>query len=590
MNSSVNPSIANTSALKVARWRFYSVALLMAVATLVLIWHVASLQVLPDTDKGYEFLQHQGQSRTLRTESITAYRGVITDRNGEPLAVSTPVASLWANPKVLLQAPQRWAELAQALGWNKAELESRLARFSSREFMYLQRHLPPQAAETILALDVPGVYSQTEYRRYYPAGDVTAHLVGMTDIDDRGQEGMELAYDAWLSGENGAKEVLKDLHGRTVKELQLIKSARSGQNLTLSIDLRLQYLAHRELRNAVEQSGARAGSLVILDVQTGEVLAMTNQPSYNPNDRNNARGAALRNRAITDLFEPGSTMKPLAVMAALESGKFKPNDVINTSPGYIQVGSKTLKDPVNYGALDLSMVIAKSSQVGMTKLALELEPHIIRDMYARLGIGQAIGTGFPGEGSGLLPAHARWRPIQRATLSYGYGMNATVLQLAQAYGVIASGGLKRPVSLLRVDGEPAGERVVAERYTQDIVTMLKRAATEGTATRARAISYTVAGKTGTVHKVGAHGYEEKRYISSFAGMAPADNPRIVAVVVIDEPDASRYFGGLVAAPVFSKVAEGALRMMQIPPQPVVPANMAAQPKKEERKPNGRPVT
>lgn len=590
MNSSVNPAVADTKTLKVARWRFYSVALVMAAATLALIWHVASLQVLPDTDKGYEFLQNQGQSRTLRTESITAYRGVITDRNGEPLAVSTPVASLWANPKVLLQAPQRWAELSQALGWNKAELESRLARYSSREFMYLQRHLPPQAAETILALDIPGVYSQTEYRRYYPAGDVTAHLVGMTDIDDRGQEGMELAYDAWLSGENGAKEVLKDLHGRTVKELQLIKSARSGQGLTLSIDLRLQYLAHRELKNAVEQSGALAGSLVILDVVTGEVLAMANQPSYNPNDRNNAKGSALRNRAITDVYEPGSTMKPIAVMAALESGKFKPNDVINTSPGYIQVGSKTLKDLHNYGPLDLSMVIAKSSQVGMTKLALELEPHIIRDMYARLGIGQTTGTGFPGEGSGLLPAHARWRPIQRATLAYGYGMNVTVLQLAQAYSVIASGGVKRPVSLLRVDNEPAAERVVAEHYTQDIITMLKRAATEGTATRARAISYTVAGKTGTVHKVGAHGYEEKRYMSSFAGMAPADNPRIVAVVVIDEPDASRYFGGLVAAPVFSKVAEGALRMMQIPPQPLVPPNMAAQPKKEDRKPQGRPVT
>ncbi|MGM8228726.1 peptidoglycan D,D-transpeptidase FtsI family protein [Cellvibrio sp. ARAG 10.3] len=590
MNSSVNPPIADTKTLKVARWRFYSVALVMTAATLALIWHVASLQVLPDTDKGYEFLQNQGQSRTLRTESITAYRGVITDRNGEPLAVSTPVASLWANPKVLLQAPQRWAELSQALGWNKAELESRLARYSSREFMYLQRHLPPQAAETILALDIPGVYSQTEYRRYYPAGDVTAHLVGMTDIDDRGQEGMELAYDAWLSGENGAKEVLKDLHGRTVKELQLIKAARSGQGLTLSIDLRLQYLAHRELKNAVEQSGALAGSLVILDVVTGEVLAMANQPSYNPNDRNNAKGSALRNRAITDVYEPGSTMKPIAVMAALESGKFKPNDVINTSPGYIQVGSKTLKDLHNYGPLDLSMVIAKSSQVGMTKLALELEPHIIRDMYARLGIGQTTGTGFPGEGSGLLPAHARWRPIQRATLAYGYGMNVTVLQLAQAYSVIASGGVKRPVSLLRVDNEPAAERVVAEHYTQDIITMLKRAATEGTATRARAISYTVAGKTGTVHKVGAHGYEEKRYMSSFAGMAPADNPRIVAVVVIDEPDATQYFGGLVAAPVFSKVAEGALRMMQIPPQPVVPPNMAAQPKKEERKPQGRPVT
>lgn len=560
-------STAQTPSLQVARWRFYFVAVIMLLFSIGLIWHLVNLQVLPDNEKGYQFLQDQGQSRTLRTESITAYRGVITDRNGEPLAVSTPVSSLWANPRALLAAPQRWAQLSQALGWNKAELESRLTRYSTREFMYLQRHMPPQAADEILALDIPGVYAQTEYRRYYPAGDVTAHLVGITDIDDRGQEGMELAYDAWLSGESGAKQVLKDLHGRTIKELQLIKAARSGQDLTLSIDLRLQYLAHRELKNAIEESGARAGSLVILDVATGEVLAMVNQPSFNPNDRSHARGAGLRNRAITDNYEPGSTVKPIAVMAALETGRFTPHDLINTSPGWIQVGSKTLKDPINYGTLDLSMVIAKSSQVGMTKLALELEPHIIRDMYARLGIGEVIGTGFPGETSGLLPNHKRWRPIQRATLAFGYGINVSVLQMAHAYSVIASGGVKRPVSLLRVNQAPSEERVVDEGLTQDVIKMLKRvASTEGTARRARAISYTVAGKTGTSRKVGPHGYDEKRYMASFVGLAPAENPRIVAVVVIDEPQLAHYSGGLAAAPVFSKVAEGALRMLHVPPQ------------------------
>jgi cell division protein FtsI (penicillin-binding protein 3) len=583
---------AQSTPLKVSRWRFYSVALVMLVLSLALVWHLANLQVLPDNDRGYTFLQDQGESRTLRTESITAYRGVITDRNGEPLAVSTPVSSLWVNPQTLLQAPQRWAQLSQALGWNKAELESRLARYSAREFMYLERHMPPQAAEEILALDIPGVYSQTEYRRYYPAGDVTAHLVGMTDIDDRGQEGMELAYDTWLSGESGAKQVLKDLRGRTIKELQLIKAARSGQSLTLSIDLRLQYLAHRELKNAVEGSGAIAGSLVILDVDTGEILAMVNQPSFNPNDRSHARGAGLRNRAITDNYEPGSTVKPLAVMAALETGRYKPHDLINTSPGYVQVGTKTLKDPINYGTLDLSMVIAKSSQVGMTKLALDLEPDIIRNMYARLGIGEVIGTGFPGEASGLLPAHKRWRPIQRATLAFGYGMNVSVLQMAQAYSVIASGGVKRPVSLLRVDQAPESVRVVDERLAQDVTVMLRRvASTEGTASRARAISYTVAGKTGTSRKVGPQGYDEKRHMASFVGIAPAENPRIVAVVVIDEPKTDQYSGGLVAAPVFSKVAEGALRMLHVPPQQTVPLTkpegVVIKPKPEII---GRPVT
>lgn len=586
----MSSSVGVSSTLKVARWRFYCVAVVLLAIALILVWHLANLQVLPDNDKGYVFLQDQGQSRTLRTESITAYRGVITDRNGEPLAVSTPVTSLWANPQTLLQAPQRWAELAQVLGLNKAELEARLARYGSREFMYLQRHMPPHAAGEILALNIPGVYGETEYRRYYPAGDVAAHLVGMTDIDDRGQEGMELAYDAWLSGESGAKQVLKDLRGRTVKELQLVKAARPGQSLTLSIDLRLQYLAHRELKLAIEDSGAIAGSLVILDVETGEVLAMVNQPSFNPNDRSHARGAGLRNRAITDNYEPGSTVKPFAVMAALETGRFKPEDVINTSPGYIQVGSKTLKDPRDYGSIDLSMVLAKSSQVGMTKLALELEPDIIRSMYARLGIGQVVGTGFPGEASGLLPTHKRWRPIQRATLAFGYGINVSVLQMAQAYGVIASGGIKRPVSLLRVDQAPEGERIVAEKLTDDITAMLKRvASSEGTARRARAISYSVAGKTGTSRKVGPNGYDENRYMASFVGIAPAENPRIVAVVVIDEPKREKYSGGLSAAPVFSKVAEGALRMLHVPPQKddavIKPVDVVVKPKLI-----GRPVT
>jgi cell division protein FtsI (penicillin-binding protein 3) len=553
--------------LKVARWRFYGVGILLALLVILLIGHVASLQVLPNADKGYEFLQDQGESRTLRTEVIPAYRGVITDRNGDPLAVSTPVSTLWANPKVLLQAPHRWGELAQALKLNKAELETRLARYGTKEFMYLQRQMSPEAAQAVLVLDIPGVYEQIEYHRYYPAAEVAAHLVGMTDVDDRGQEGMELAYDAWLTGENGAKEVVKDLRGRTVKELRLVKAARPGQNLTLSIDLRLQYLAHRELKKAVEDAGAVAGSIVILDVLTGEVLAISNLPSYNPNDRSRARGAGLRNRAITDLYEPGSTVKPWVILAALESGKFKPEDIIDTNPGYFMVGSKPIKDHRNYGAMDLAMAIAKSSNIAMTKISFALDTNTVRDMYERLGVGQPIGTGFPGESAGHLPVLKPAQKIERANFSYGYALNSTILQTVQAYGVIATGGVKRPVSLLRVDTPPEGQRVVEQKYTSQVKEMLKRVVSaEGTGSKARAISYSVAGKTGTAYKA-VNGKYSSLQISSFIGMAPADNPRIVAMVVIDEPKGGGIMGngGIVAAPAFSKVAEDALRMLQVPP-------------------------
>ncbi|WP_111643200.1 peptidoglycan D,D-transpeptidase FtsI family protein [Marinimicrobium alkaliphilum] len=553
--------------IPIARWRFYGVILVLAGLAGSLVWRVADLQVLPGNERGFTFLQGQGQARTLRTETINASRGVITDRNGEPLAVSTPVTTLWANPRELAETPQRWSELARALGWSNADLESRMGRFAGREFMYLQRHMTPHAADEILALNIPGVYSQREYRRFYPAGEVAAHLVGMTDIDDRGQEGIELAYDAWLAGENGARQVIKDRHGHTVREHQLLRSARPGNNLTLSIDLRLQYLAHRELRSAVHENRARAGSMVIMDAQTGEILAMVNQPVYNPNDRSNLRGDLLRNRALTDMFEPGSTVKPFAVMAALESGDYRYNSRFNTAPGHIRVGGHTLTDPVNYGDLDMAGVIAKSSQVAMAKMAMNMEPEVIRSMYYRLGLGQGTGTGFPGEGVGALPNYDRWRAIQKATYSFGYGISATTTQLAQAYGVLANGGIKRPVSLLRMDEPPAGQPVVNRELVSQINRMLEQAVTrDGTGHRARTDAYSVAGKTGTVHKVGLQGYDDDRYIASFAGYAPAENPRIVAVVVIDEPATEAYFGGQVAAPVFSRVAEGALRLLQEPPR------------------------
>ena len=551
-----------------ADWRYYSVCEVLCLLTVAVLWHVARLQVMPSEDRGFKFLQDQGQARTLRNEEITAYRGVITDRHGEPLAVSTPVESIWANPQILSANSAARAVLAKALQLDIEQLDQKLKLYREKEFVYLKRHLPPQDAEKILALKLPGVFSQREYRRYYPAGEVAAHLVGFTDVNDKGQEGMELAFDDWLKGEPGAKQVLKDLKGQTIKEVQLLQSARSGKDLQLSIDLRLQYLAYRELKTAVNEYGAKSGSVVVLDVATGEVLAMANQPAYNHNDRSKLDPRALRNRALTDQFEPGSTIKPIAMMAALESGNYLPSTKIDTSPGHYRVGKKTYLDPVNYGVIDLTKIITKSSQVGMSKVALSLEPQKIRDMYFRLGLGQATGTGFPGESNGVLPNYTRWHPIVHASYAFGYGLSLTPLQLAQAYSVIAANGERKPVSLLRLDVKPDLESVVNKRYTDQVMTMLRTVIQKGgTATRARLASYPVAGKTGTVHKVksGERGYQDSAYMALFAGIAPSNDPKIVTVVMINEPGDVRYHGGDVAAPIFAKVAEGVLRLLRVPP-------------------------
>lgn len=557
--------IKSPQAFKLARWRFLFSILLLIVFALLLIWRLALVQVMPGEKQGFEFLQNQGEARTLREERIAAYRGVITDRNGEPLAVSTPVQSLWANPKLLQDADL--APLAKLLNVNLAEFQRKVSANKSREFMYLKRQLPPQAAAKILSLGLAGVSAEQEYRRYYPAAEVTSHLVGFTDVDEHGQEGLELAYDKWLSGEPGAKQVLRDLRGRNIKEVQLVRAAEPGNDLALSIDLRLQYLAYRELKSAVQAHEAKAGSIVVIDVLTGEVLAMANQPSFNPNDRSNLVPATMRNRALTDQFEPGSTVKPLTIMAALEAGRVSPHTPINTAPGYINVGKKTLLDPVNYGLIDVTKIITKSSQVGLTKVALKMAPNEIRNMYMRLGFGQLSDSGFPGESLGQLPNHAKWQPIVQANYAFGYGLTVTALQLAQAYTVIASKGILRPVSLLKNDTLPEGQRIIERRYTEQLIEMLKTVVEPGgTATRAHLDTYVVAGKTGTAHKVGPNGYEASRYRSLFAGMAPADDARLAIVVVIDEPGAGKYFGGDVAAPIFARVAEGALRLMQVPPQ------------------------
>lgn len=552
---------------KIYRWRFYGVVAVLFALALALLVHLIKLQVLPNTYRGFEFLQDQGLARTLRTESIPAYRGVITDRYGEPLAISTPVVSLWANPSELMHADTQWSSLAKALGIPVSQLEQKLNRFKNKEFMYLRRQVPPDAADKVLALKVKGVYGKQEYKRFYPAGEVAAHIVGFTNIDDRGQEGLELSYDQWLSGTEGNKQVLKDLSGRTIKDVALLKPASSGKDIALSIDLRLQYLAYRELKAAVAAHAAKSGSVVLLDAKTGEVLAMANQPSFNPNDRGNLKVNALRNRAITDQFEPGSTMKPLTLMAAMETGRYSPSTQIDTNPGFYKVGRKTLLDPVNYGVMDLAKIVQKSSQVGLTKISLDVDPQQIRDMFFRLGLGQSTGTGFPGESVGLLPNYVNWHPIVQANFSFGYGLTVTPLQLVQAYSVIANRGEKKPVSILRLDQSADATSVIDKKIANQMVSMLKTVVQPGgTARRANLEYYSVAGKTGTIHKVGQQGYADDRYISLFAGFAPADNPKVVAVVAIHEPSRGKYYGGEVAAPVFANVVERSLQLLQVPPE------------------------
>ena len=563
MNSFSNKKADKTT---IYRWRFYGVALVLFVIVLLLVWHLIQLQVLPDSKRGFKFLQNQGLARTLRMESIPAYRGVITDRYGEPLAMSTPVVSLWANPQQLNVSPEKWPVLAKALGIDESKLADKIHRFRKKEFMYLDRQLAPANAEKVLSLSIAGVYGKQEFQRFYPAGEVTAHLLGFTNVDDQGQEGVELAYDEWLSGTSGRKQVLKDLSGRIIKDVAQLETATSGKDISLSIDLRLQYLAYRELKAAVKAHDAASGSMVLLDAKTGEVLAMVNQPSFNPNDRSRLTTGALRNRAMTDQFEPGSTMKPLTIMAALETGRYTSDTKIDTHPGYFRVGRKTLLDPVNYGVMDLTKIITKSSQVGLTKVSLDLEPTDIRDLFFRLGLGQSTGTGFPGESVGILPNHAKWQPIVQANFSFGYGLALTTLQLAQAYSVIADNGLKKPVSILKLDGAPPSKEVVDKKVANQVVEMLKTVVLPGgTAKRANVENYVVAGKTGTVHRVGKGGYADNRYTSLFAGFAPANDPEIIAVVVVNEPSRGQYYGGEVAAPVFASVVERSLQLLQVPP-------------------------
>lgn len=513
-----------------------------------------------------EFLNEQADTRHLRTEKISAHRGTITDRNGEPLAISTPVDSIWADPQELSVAVDRVPELAEALGVDSETLMRRLTRSMTKEFVYLKRHLNPEQAHRVLALKIPGVDAIREYRRYYPAGEVTGHLVGFTNIDDDGQEGLELEFDHWLSGESGEKRVLKDRLGRSVENVESIRPPRPGKDLRASIDLRLQYLAYRSLKGAIQEFSADSGSIVILDIETGEVLAMVNQPTYNPNDRSQYSAERYRNRAITDIFEPGSSIKPLIMSAALESGKYRPSSMVDTSPGHVVVGAKRIEDRQNLGRVSLTTVLSRSSNVGVTKIAMSLEPDHLWDTMTGFGLGSVTASGFPGESAGLLTHYNHWQPISQATLAYGYGVSVTPLQLAQAYAALGSGGIVRPVSLVATDQPPEGDRVVSRDTAAAVKRMMEEVVRSGgTGVKARVAGYRVAGKTGTTWKFAAGGYSKDQYLSIFAGLVPASDPRLAAVIVIDEPKGELYYASDVAAPVFSDVMSESLRLLAVPP-------------------------
>jgi cell division protein FtsI (penicillin-binding protein 3) len=539
--------------------RVWLTAGIMLLACIVLFARAVNLQVMES-----EFLQSEGEARFLRQVEIPTVRGSILDRHGEPLAVSTPVDSIWAHPRTLLQETAQIPMLAGLLEIPADELERRLTQRASREFVWLKRRVHPDLVERVVALDIPGVHLEREYRRFYPTGEVTAQVLGFTNIDDFGQEGLELAYNSWLQGEPGAKRVIKDLFGRTVQEVELVSEMQPGRDLRLTLDRRLQYLAFRELKTAVLEFQARSGSIVIMDVTTGEVLAMVNYPSYNPNASERGASDGLRNRAVTDVLEPGSVIKPFAMAAVLEAGIATPQMMVDTSPGTMEVAGHTIRDVRDYGEMTVTGLMTKSSNVGIVDLVLSMDARHLWGVYSRFGFGEVTGTGFPGESAGVLRDYERWRKLEQATLAYGYGLSVTPLQLTRATAAIADGGrLRQPSFVLGTDNPPLSvvDPVLAQQLSAMMETVIEPG---GTGTRAAIPGYRVAGKTGTSRKAGAGGYND-RYVASFTGFAPASRPRLAATVVINDPGGEAYYGGQVAAPVFARVMDAGLRLFNVPP-------------------------
>ena len=579
---------------QIQAYRIKFIYLLLIVVCCALIWRVLDLQVI-----NKEFLKGQGNARVLRQLEVTAHRGMITDRNGYPLAISTPVSSIWVNPKEYVTDNTQIYQLAKLLKLNSQYIKNKIKKRADKEFVYIKRRINPDLARQILDMNIKGIHVQREYRRYYPDGEIFGHVLGFTDVDDNGQEGMELAYNEWLSGQSGSKRVVKDRLGQIIAIEEQVAAPQPGKDLTLSLDRRVQYLAYKVLKETVQKHKAKSGSIVVLDIETGEVIAMANQPGFNPNRLQDRKSKLYRNRAITDLFEPGSTMKPISIAAALNSGRYKPETKIETGDGWFMIKGKTIRDTHAYGTIDVSTVLQKSSNVGTSKIALNLPKPLLWDTYYGFGFGSDTGSGFPGESSGRLVRPRRVSKIEQAALSFGYGMSVTNLQLTNAYSIIARLGKKMPVSfLLQNDSEQYLEvnsddftREQYERQQNDMqkVNLSARSLVQvskmmesvvkqgGTAPQAAVPGYKVAGKTGTVKKASRHGgYTKKKYSAVFAGYAPASQPKLAIAVMIDEPDNGVYYGGLVAAPVFSKVMSGALRLFNVDPDDISQSDIVSQ--------------
>jgi cell division protein FtsI (penicillin-binding protein 3) len=531
----------------------------LALTALVLVGRSMQLQVF---DR--QFIERQADIRHARTARMEAHRGAILDRFGEPLAVSSPVDTVFVNPPEFAEAGEGIARLARALKLNRQWLGQRVTSNLDRDFLYVARHIDPDKAAEVRALGIPGVYIQREYKRFYPNAEVTGHLLGFTNLDEAGLEGLEFAYNRSLAGIDGAKRVLVNGRAQVIQNVEVLKAPVEGEDLVTSIDLRIQYLAYRELKSAIRQHRARAGTVIVLDIATGEVLAMVNQPSFNPNDRTQYEVYRYRNRAVTDIFEPGSSIKPFVAAAALASGRYSATSVIDASP--FKVGARVIRDHHDLGTIDMGEAIARSSNVALAKVALSLDKDQMHDALRDLGFGKVTESGFPGESAGLLSSTSNWKSINVATMAYGYGLSVTPLQLAQAYATIGAFGIHRPVTFRRVDAAPAGERTIPARVARDLLGLLEGAVTPaGTGAKAAVPGYRVAGKTGTAWKAIPGGYSKDRYLATFGGVVPATAPRLAVLVMVDEPEGAFYYGGDVAAPVFSAVASGALRLMSVAP-------------------------
>lgn len=547
-------------------WRFYFLIILLLAAVAGLIWRMIDLGILQR-----DFLIVQSNTRSIRDVEIPAHRGMIVDRNNEPLAISAEVVSVCIDPRIFVPVLEELQQIADILGMDSKVLAKNIAVRKAHKksgFLYLKRHIPPEVGAKITELKLKGIFLQREYQRFYPENEVTVHPLGFTNVDDYGQEGLELAYDAWLRGVPGKMRVVKDRYGNVVEDLGIIKESQPGHNLAISIDRKIQYIAYNELKNAVEQDQAESGSVVVLAVKTGEVLAAANYPSCNPNERSSLKPICYRNRVVTDVLEPGSTIKPFSIVSALESGKYFPTTLIDTNPGfwYVDKRHKIYDDKhINNGVLTVTDVLKKSSDIGVSKITLSLPPRKLLDLLQRVGFGRTTQSNFPGEAVGVLPTRLEGRPFVLATLSFGYGISVTPLQLAQAYAVLASQGILRPVSFVKVENkEVSGKTVMSEKIAAQVLAMLQTAVEAGTGKRAQVEGYQIGGKTGTAHVAIPHGYAADKYWSLFAGIAPLSDPQLVTVVVIKNAH-GQYRGGLVAAPVFSNVINRSLRALNISP-------------------------